>query len=508
MSRSEIVVIGVCHPAGVDVAPVLTALRRALSRHRFHTESTLLSDHLRDVAKAKATASGSGTSRPIPRPRSSHENGFRSQVPEQIALMKTGNDECRKDSEALARHAVQRIHDNSRRRGRGHPQIAFLVSSLKRTTEVEALRAVYGDRFVLLSVTAEEHHRRAYLDKKLAVDQDALSRSQRSYWVEEIIQQDADDQEVNGQRFQKVFSLGDFYLPVAPTRRPDVEVERLVDLLMGEPFITPSVQEQSMYLAHAAGLRSSERSRQVGAAVVSERGEVLAVGCNEVPRPGGGQYWIGDFPDGRDFVRGWESNQRLKFELVTQVAGALRNGGHVPTTTDESARRLAEAWLNRKGPLRHTAVNELIEFGRITHGEMAAICAAARNGVALGGSTLFCTTYPCHMCMRLVIDAGITRLVYIHPYSKSRVEEMYDSEAYHGHLRTDLVVIEAFSGVAPTLYSKLFDGTFRTDRVERAADGALASDLLCPAFRLASRWRDLQIDKFEESFLQSKPRRP
>ena len=150
------------------------------------------------------------------------------------------------------------------------------------------------------------------------------------------------------------------------------------------------------------------------------------------------QARTGDLPDGRDFVRGSESNQKLRnWSLVTQVAGALRTGQPAMLATDDSARELAAAWLDRKGPLSHTAVNELIEFGRITHAEMATICTAARNGIALGGSTLFCTTYPCHMCMRLVIDVGIDRLVYIHPYPKSRVEEMYDSEASHGHLRAD-----------------------------------------------------------------------
>jgi cytidine deaminase len=510
-SNSDLVVIGLCHPAGVAVDSLLTALRRALKRHQFETEDIRLSTYLKQRAGVSAgSAPIGGPSAAVPAPRRSEEYGFPRLDPEPIVLMNAGNDLCEKDPEALARYAIRKIHEGHRHkipRKRGPcPRVAFLVSSLKRTQEVEAFRDVYGDRFVLLSVTAEEHHRRASLDKKLVLDNGDFTRAQRMYWVEEIIHRDANDQVVNGQRFQDVFSLGDFFLPVAPTRRPDGEVERFIDLLMGEPFITPTVREQSMYVAHAAGLRSSERSRQVGSAVVSDRGEILAVGCNEVPRPGGGQYWSGDLPDGRDFVRGWESNQKLKFELITEMAGALRPAG--PDSSEgggRTARDLAEDWLGDQGPLRHTAVNELIEFGRITHGEMAAICAAARNGIALTGSSLFCTTYPCHMCMRLVIDTGISRLVYIHPYPKSRVEEMFDSEAAHGFGRTDLVAIEAYSGVAPTLYPKLFDGTFRKRRVKRDSDGSLKPPSPEASFRLASPLRDQCIEHLEEVFLQTAP---
>ena len=39
-----------------------------------------------------------------------------------------------------------------------------------------------------------------------------------------------------------------------------------------------------MFHAHAASLRSAQLGRQVGAALLSDLGDVIAVGANEVPR--------------------------------------------------------------------------------------------------------------------------------------------------------------------------------------------------------------------------------
>jgi cytidine deaminase len=43
-----------------------------------------------------------------------------------------------------------------------------------------------------------------------------------------------------------------------------------------------------MYMAKSASLRSAALTRQVGAAIFRETGELLTMGCNEVPKAGGG----------------------------------------------------------------------------------------------------------------------------------------------------------------------------------------------------------------------------
>lgn len=50
------------------------------------------------------------------------------------------------------------------------------------------------------------------------------------------------------------------------------------------------------------------------------------------------------------------------------------------------------------------------------HAEAGAITFAARKGVALEGATLYTTLSPCLHCAKLIINAGITRVVYRDDY--------------------------------------------------------------------------------------------
>jgi dCMP deaminase len=48
---------------------------------------------------------------------------------------------------------------------------------------------------------------------------------------------------------------------------------------------------------------------------------------------------------------------------------------------------------------------------RTVHAEQNAICQAAKNGVALDGTTLYCRMTPCRVCAMLIINCGIKRVV-------------------------------------------------------------------------------------------------
>ncbi len=53
---------------------------------------------------------------------------------------------------------------------------------------------------------------------------------------------------------------------------------------------------------------------------------------------------------------------------------------------------------------------------RTIHAEMNAIAYAARAGVSTEGSTLYCTLSPCIDCAKVIISAGIPRVVYYEHY--------------------------------------------------------------------------------------------
>ncbi len=48
---------------------------------------------------------------------------------------------------------------------------------------------------------------------------------------------------------------------------------------------------------------------------------------------------------------------------------------------------------------------------RTTHAEQNAIAQAARVGTALDGATLYCKMTPCYTCAKMIINAGIKRVV-------------------------------------------------------------------------------------------------
>ena len=53
---------------------------------------------------------------------------------------------------------------------------------------------------------------------------------------------------------------------------------------------------------------------------------------------------------------------------------------------------------------------------RATHAEANAIVQGALHGVSLTGATIYCTHQPCINCSKLLVSAGIVRVVYEQPY--------------------------------------------------------------------------------------------
>ena len=83
----------------------------------------------------------------------------------------------------------------------------------------------------------------------------------------------------------------------------------------------------------------------------------------------------------------------------------------------QDAHEISKRLLTEAGSdaVRESRVMDLIEFGRILHAEMSALSDAARKGICVEGATLYCTTFPCHLCAKLIVAAGITKVVYLEP---------------------------------------------------------------------------------------------
>ncbi len=59
------------------------------------------------------------------------------------------------------------------------------------------------------------------------------------------------------------------------------------------------------------------------------------------------------------------------------------------------------------------------------HAEQNAIVQAAKLGISVDGATLYCTHQPCTICTRLIINSGIKRVVYKHPYPDDFSMELF-----------------------------------------------------------------------------------
>ena len=53
---------------------------------------------------------------------------------------------------------------------------------------------------------------------------------------------------------------------------------------------------------------------------------------------------------------------------------------------------------------------------RTVHAEQNAICQAARYGLSLADTTLYCSMEPCRVCAMLIASSGITKVVARHRY--------------------------------------------------------------------------------------------
>lgn len=60
------------------------------------------------------------------------------------------------------------------------------------------------------------------------------------------------------------------------------------------------------------------------------------------------------------------------------------------------------------------------------HAEQNAIIQAAKLGVSIEDATLYCSHQPCVICSKMIVNAGITRVVYEKPYPDDFSHEIFN----------------------------------------------------------------------------------
>lgn len=356
---------------------------------------------------------------------------------------------------------------------------AYILDSIRHPSEVLLLRKIYQSSFCVVGVVCDEATRRKRLQTKFP---DGTGNQ-----IDELMRRDEKATEKYGQHVSDAFHLSDFFVENtqdkeivgaagAKAENPDWSVQdelgRLVDILTFKRICRPRPNETAMYHAHGARMRSSCLSRQVGAALLDLKGNVLATGTNEVPRAGGGVYG-GAFDgfsdtdpdpgnDHRCFLsKGYCSNTRSQNDIIDDLFATIKE---LPDEIDDDLRRR----------VRKTKIGQLVEYSRAVHAEMDALLSAAREGVSTIGSRLYVTTYPCHNCARHIVAAGVDEVQFIEPYLKSQAlplhgdaitdsvdgwvppSQFYNSPVEERTRKFAQVLFRPFKGVAPRLYRRSF----------------------------------------------------
>lgn len=125
-----------------------------------------------------------------------------------------------------------------------------------------------------------------------------------------------------------------------------------------------------MEMAQVASKRSTCMRRSVGAVIVKDK-RLLATGYNGTPRG----------------------------MAHCEEVGCLRTKLNVPS-------------------------GKMHELCRGIHAEQNAVIQAAVHGVSVDGGTLYCTHQPCVVCTKILINAGIKKIVYANPYPDELAENM------------------------------------------------------------------------------------
>lgn len=346
---------------------------------------------------------------------------------------------------------------------------AYIIRQLKRPDEVSLLRRVYGRQFILISAYGSEADRRAVLEEKIRRTTPLnTSENTITFKAQELMDRDADeDGDDCGQHLRDTFHLADVFVDGIKKSEMSETLGRFFNALFGLNSITPSKNEYGMYCAKSASLRSADLSRQVGAAIFTENGEIISQGCNEVPKAHGGTYWDCEQPDYRDISLGSDPNEDEKREVVRDILERLERAEilklpmaakkDLDTLIDHLTSKKKDDRDKSKGALRGSKILDLTEYGRVVHAEMCAICDAARLGKSIKGSILYCTTFPCHNCAKHVLASGIKKVVFMEPYPKSKAKVLHKNEIELNGESTTRVSFVPFLGISPYRYRDVFE---------------------------------------------------
>lgn len=438
-------VIGIVGRMGVDTVAAARWIDATLHTLHYHSNVIKLTDYLTEVDVG------------VPLKNEPIEQRYQTRIDACNKVRELAN---RKDFFAsVAISGIISTRDNRKPSGDEPIRQAYILDQIKRPEEAKALREVYGEQFILISCHTPLEERINSLAGKIAGGH--AGKPKPDAWAaaaKHLIEVDNSEASKDfGQRVGKVFHLADLIIDCSSEAASKHTLKRFFEALFGNPTVSPTRAEFFQNIAMNVALTSCDTARQVGAAI-ERQGDIAATGYNEAPKAGGGTYWSDDGFDARDVALGMDLNTIRKRQMVTEVVQILRDRKEL-INNDLSDAEISQKYLDDKdAPLQDSQIMDTLEFGRAVHAEMAALSTAARLGISTLGSTLYCTTFPCHNCSKHIVASGVSKVVYLEPYPKSFADYLYPDSISIDPIKEKigLVVFEQFVGITPVRYRSLF----------------------------------------------------
>lgn len=443
---------GLIAPIGTDLKRLRERLEIKLKKYDYRVEVIKISDFISALK---------------PHPQGSNNSTYN----RYMYLIKEGNS-LRLEYEKKSFLAMLSISDIASKRNASNCSnsdkkkgVAYIISQFKTPEELEVFKQVYGAHFFSLAVITDEATRVRCLKNRIGLEPTPTDppKSIEGMVGELFYEDNAKTIKVkcNTQPYEQniggTLDKADYFLDYKENvELLDNEVKRFLERIFYRPYKAPNSDEYCMSVAFNAALRSMDMGQQIGSCIASEDGEILSTGFNEVPTKGGGNYWENKDYDERDFARGEYSLATIKKEyenkLIARLSESMQNIG-IDITQD------IKEVFERDIPI---SLQPIIEFGKSTHAEMAALLEAARQGHSVAGKILYTTTYPCHLCCINIIAAGIKKVIYLKHYPKSRAIRMFPHIVEENFFKP-------FVGVSPRSYVKTYG--FRYDSGLRDKNG-------------------------------------
>ncbi len=356
-------------------------------------------------------------------------------------------DKLRQDNPiALVQPVIEEIKKNKIQK--------VVIECLRNPNEINALKDHFGKDFFLFAIDAEtdkrwERLKANYDNKKQFEENDKRDEGKK--------------QPFYGQKVKDCMELADIYINSNEDffdeenqknkEVIDIYAQRLDDfynfILKPNSYRPPYPDETCMHHAFTEAMCSRCSSRQVGAVIVHEVNSsqndkntfygnhyfVIATGCNNVP-PGEQAC--------NEIIIAGASNDCYRKHIKSKY---FKEYKYCKMCGDNLKNNLL---CKKCGHDNGILPGKLLDICRAVHAEEASILQAAMLGSSsLKGTKLYSTAFPCMLCCKKIIAAGIKHVVYLesYPLEESLAIDMFKKCG---------VKVSKYQGVNPPSYFRLF----------------------------------------------------